>query len=230
MNQEKIGKFIKKLRIKNNLSQLEFAEKLGVTPQAVSKWENGKNIPDISIIKQISKEFNVNIEEIINGEEKVKKSKITLILILLFIIISIVILIILNKSSNYQFKVLSSSCDSFNISGTLSYNNQKSSIYISKINYCGGNDNTIYKKIECNLYEKNKNIENIVSKAKDGKNMKLEKYLQNVEFTIDNYNRICKKYDDRSLFLEINAYDNSDKIITYKIPLKLSETCSNLNN
>ena len=49
MNQEKVGKFIKKLRIDNNLTQAEFADKLGVTYQAVSKWENGKNVPDIAL-------------------------------------------------------------------------------------------------------------------------------------------------------------------------------------
>ena len=62
MEQEKIGKFIKKLRKENNLTQKDLADKYGVTYQAVSKWETGKNIPDISLLKEISKDFNVNIE------------------------------------------------------------------------------------------------------------------------------------------------------------------------
>ena len=45
MDQEKIGKFIKEIRIKNNLTQKDLAEKYGVTYQAVSKWENGKCLP-----------------------------------------------------------------------------------------------------------------------------------------------------------------------------------------
>ena len=53
MDQEKIGKLIKKIRIEGKYSQKEFADKYGVTPQAVSKWENGKNIPDIAILKEI---------------------------------------------------------------------------------------------------------------------------------------------------------------------------------
>ena len=57
MNQEKIGQFIKKIREENKLTQKELADKLGVTYQAVSKWENGKNVPDISIIKEMSKMF-----------------------------------------------------------------------------------------------------------------------------------------------------------------------------
>ena len=52
MNSEKIGKFIKEIRKKNNLTQKELADKYGVTYQAVSKWENGINLPDISLIKR----------------------------------------------------------------------------------------------------------------------------------------------------------------------------------
>ena len=49
MNQEKIGEFIKKLRQDNNLTQKDLANKYNVTYQAVSKWERGLNIPDISL-------------------------------------------------------------------------------------------------------------------------------------------------------------------------------------
>ena len=58
MDPDKVGKFIKELRKKNNLTQNELADKFGVTYQAVSKWENGKNIPDVSILKEIGKEYN----------------------------------------------------------------------------------------------------------------------------------------------------------------------------
>ena len=63
MNQDKIGNFIKSIRLDNNLTQKEFADKLGVTYQAVSKWENGKNIPDIAILKQICDEYNIDTDE-----------------------------------------------------------------------------------------------------------------------------------------------------------------------
>ena len=53
VDQNKIGEFIKKLRTENHLTQKEFADKYGVTYQAVSKWENGKNLPDMSLIKQM---------------------------------------------------------------------------------------------------------------------------------------------------------------------------------
>ena len=68
MDVEKIAKFIKNVRLKQNLSQREFALKYGVTYQAVSKWENGKNLPDISILRQICKENNVNLDDIFDDK------------------------------------------------------------------------------------------------------------------------------------------------------------------
>ena len=63
MNQEKIGSLIKKVRKENNLTQQDFAKKYGVTYQAVSKWENGKNIPDIALLKEICGDYNIDINE-----------------------------------------------------------------------------------------------------------------------------------------------------------------------
>ena len=77
MDNDKIGKFISDLRKKNKLTQQSFADKLGVTYQAVSKWENGKSIPDIIILKEISKQFNVSIDELISGEENAIKKNMT---------------------------------------------------------------------------------------------------------------------------------------------------------
>ena len=77
MNQEKTGNFIKQIRINNNLTQKEFADKYKVTYQAVSKWERGINLPDNSLLKQISSDFNVSLDELYNGEfrKKQKNSK-----------------------------------------------------------------------------------------------------------------------------------------------------------
>ncbi len=46
MNQERIGKFIATCRKEKNLTQEELAEKLGVTSKSISRWENGKTMPD----------------------------------------------------------------------------------------------------------------------------------------------------------------------------------------
>ena len=68
MNQYSVGRFIAKLRKEKNLTQRDLAEKLGITNQAVSKWERGENLPDISILMELAKIFNVTVDELLKGE------------------------------------------------------------------------------------------------------------------------------------------------------------------
>ncbi len=68
MNQEKIGKFISKLRKEKRMTQSALAEKIGVTDKAISKWENGRGLPDISCLTLLSKEFDISLNELISGE------------------------------------------------------------------------------------------------------------------------------------------------------------------
>ena len=75
MNQEKIGKFIAKVRKEKNMTQQELAEKLNVTDRAISHWENGRRLPDISLLKELGDVFNVTIDEIINGERITEKNQ-----------------------------------------------------------------------------------------------------------------------------------------------------------
>ena len=69
MNQDKTGKFIAKCRKDKNMTQEQLAEKMGVSINAVSKWERGLSFPDVSLYKSLCKELNINIEELINGEK-----------------------------------------------------------------------------------------------------------------------------------------------------------------
>lgn len=229
MDQEKFGKFIKEIRQKHNLTQKEFAEKYHVSYQAVSKWENGKNMPDTALIKQISEDFNISLEELYNGEFKNKKKKrfILLSVLILLIIIFIIIFLTLFKEEDFQFKTLSANCPNFTISGNIAYNDKKSAIYISNIEYCGGEETEKYKNIECVLYEKNGQTENEISsyKYKGKDKIDLEEFLKEVTFTIDDYEKTCKVYKDNTLFLKVNASDDKHKITTYEIPLKLDESC-----
>ena len=73
MNQDKIGKFIAKKRKEKKLTQIQFAEKLGVSDRSVSNWENGKNMPDMSLFPIISKELNITINDLMSGEIVEKK-------------------------------------------------------------------------------------------------------------------------------------------------------------
>ncbi len=74
MNQDKIGKFIATLRKEQKLTQEELAEKLGVTDKSVSRWENGKNMPDVSLFESLCKELNISVNELLKGE-KIENNK-----------------------------------------------------------------------------------------------------------------------------------------------------------
>ena len=234
MNPDKVGKFIKKLRKDNNLTQKDLADKYGVTYQAVSKWENGINLPDVSLIREMSKDFNISVEDILDGEisnsskERHSNKVLYIILLILFALIIIFIFHLINDNnkSTYSFKTFSSTCSEFKVSGSIAYDKNKSSIYISNIDYCGGDDTTEYKEIQCNLFENqyNSNIKISSCKSVSGR-IKLEEYLDEVELNIDNYKQACSKYNDDSLYLEINATREDNKVITYKIPLSLNDNC-----
>lgn len=69
MNQEKIGKFIANSRKKQKLTQSELAEKLGVSEKAISNWENGRNMPDVSLFKSLCELLDISVNELISGEK-----------------------------------------------------------------------------------------------------------------------------------------------------------------
>ena len=68
MNQQKIGKFIASCRKEKKLTQAVLAERLGITDRAVSKWETGKCMPDISLIPELCEVLEININELLSGE------------------------------------------------------------------------------------------------------------------------------------------------------------------
>lgn len=70
MDQKQIGAFLKQLRIEKKITQEQLAEVLGVSGRTISRWETGSNLPDLSILVQISEYYDVEIKEILNGERK----------------------------------------------------------------------------------------------------------------------------------------------------------------
>lgn len=67
MNQYVTGAAIKELREKSKMTQLQLAERLGVSDKTVSKWETGKGYPDITLLEPIAQAFNISITELISG-------------------------------------------------------------------------------------------------------------------------------------------------------------------
>ena len=68
MNQEKTGAFIAQLRKESNMTQVQLADELGVTNKAISKWENGKSLPDVQLFQPICKLFHISVNELLAGE------------------------------------------------------------------------------------------------------------------------------------------------------------------
>lgn len=232
MNQEKIGKFILDLRKQNKMTQKELADKLNVTAQAVSKWENGRGIPDIEILQKISTEFNVNIDSILNGEKGKKKisMKYLLIILLVIILLGIVIYLLLN-SKDYNFTDIKSTSNNFKVNGVAAYSLDKNSIYISKIEYLDGDEEEKYVGMECTLYESHDNLEEKVSQCGSLKEEKqtpktLSELLKETEFKVENFSCTSKNIKNSNLYISINVLDTEGKITTYKVPLVLTGTCN----
>ena len=126
MNQEKIGKFIAENRKKKNLTQVELAEQLGVTDRSISKWENGRGMPYVSIFDDLCNILGISVNELLKGQylsnenvekvssqniieysnylKKKEKNKIIRILAILFLIIITFLFMLLLAFNKTFFK------------------------------------------------------------------------------------------------------------------------------
>lgn len=73
MDQKKIGSFLRELRTEKGLTQEQLAEHLNVAGRTVSRWENGNNMPDLSIVVELADFYDIDIRELLNGERKSEK-------------------------------------------------------------------------------------------------------------------------------------------------------------
>ena len=71
-----IGNNIKQLRQQKNMTQEQIAEKLGVTYQAVSKWENDISCPDITLLPSLAKKLGMTLDELLVGEEAAPRAEV----------------------------------------------------------------------------------------------------------------------------------------------------------
>ena len=221
------GKIIKEIRKNNNLTQKELADKLFVTYQAVSKWENNKSIPDIAILQKISELYNIDLNNLTNTNKK-KSNKLYLLIIIIILIIlsSIGILYLNNHSHDFEIRTIETTCNDFNLSGTIAYNKDKTSIYISEIDYCGLNKDQIYDKITSTLYQNENNKEKIIITNKEKNNLSLNDYLKDLTYHVNNYKSTCLDYNKNELYIKIELQKKNESTITYTIPLKINDTCN----
>ena len=156
MNQEKIGKLIAKLRKEKDLTQRELGEMVGVGYRAVSKWETGQTMPDISIINELSEILGISSDELLKGELVPKddnqriptaeidskslkngnKRKLLLLIVSLLMIIAIIgILIIRNNNKPVEYIIQSSSPNDYLVEGKLYIEGNNLNLKINKIEF-----------------------------------------------------------------------------------------------
>lgn len=231
MDSKKIGLFIKELRQKNNMSQNILAEKIPINREAISKWENGRTIPDSSTIIRLSEIFNVSIDEIMFGEYRSKENEkklqdinlmiyddrnlinkkynktakflVVSLIVLLIMIISFLLYYFLNSFDSVKIYTIESAPDDIYLTdGAVMLTGE--SIYFRLGNINGLDENKISKVI---LYYGNGN-KSIIYKTSSGKDALIRDFYDyNEYFEIKNKNI---KFD--SLFVDI-YYDNKVKTI-----------------
>ena len=132
----------------------------------------------------------------------------------------------------YQFKVLGTDSSEFDVSGVLAFSPDKSSIYISSIDYNNSSDNTEYKSLSCNLYDVNGDLKTKISSCEsDNSDVEtLNELLNSIDFTVDDYASSCRLFKTNQLVLEIKATSVDDKTVTYEVPLSFDDDCLGSTN
>lgn len=247
MDQRKIGKLIEKYRKQKKLTQKELANRLGVSNTAVSKWETGNNLPDISMLEPLSDVLEVDILELLKSQKsshedtsrkfvKVKKHK--LYKVILFILAFISTICITNtityskanyKLTNYKKKEtevysISTPVDSdIYLSGYIIFNDKNNLVILDQLRILNDEEINLSKVKEITITVL-ANDEILLTRKKsldDGK------YKTINELILDANNRIFKptinlkerKNDKLSINIGMVFKNNETRTITSKIIL-----------
>ena len=230
MDCKKIGEYIQLKRKAIGITQQDLGDKLGVTSKAVSKWECGVALPDVSLFKDLSEVLNIEIEELLNGEDNkeipVDKKKNIAIIVLssitfLLLIISILLgIFFYNNYDKVHVYELESNNKEFDLDGKIIVIGDKKFLALNNIKY--NLDKEIYfsnmayevKLFDSIIYKKDDlRLDDVVSGD-------LEKFLSEITFFVE----LKKEYDirvDDYLVLIINYMDDNNEIRYYEIKLKI---------
>lgn len=219
MNNKRIGKFLKELRLKNNYSQTELSELIYVTRQAISNWENGKATPDSEILIKLSELYNVSIDEILVGElsgeslqkftlnlldnnnkqrSKIKKLLLTLLLTFIIFVIGFLAYYFVSTYNSTQIYLLYGKSKSHVIhDGILIRTNQKIYIKMGEINKDDFDNISLYY-----INEKKKKI--VIYKGENIDSLIIENYKYSDMF------KKKLKYMKNNLYLDIQIKENKE--------------------
>lgn len=239
MDNDKIGKLIRELRRRNNLTQEQLADKVGVGFRAVSKWERGINAPDISNIYELCKIFNITKDELLSGKLKEKdnpdnknksKSKIIITISIIGVfIIALTSIFIYQNNRTYTYKIVSSETQQdYYVRGFIHFKKDKIFINLNKISFLNKDfSNTIIKNYE---YEITTGDEFVFGYGYIGMVSYMEEPITILEFTEKNKINFDiktklsqEKIIENGMKLKFKFLNHNDEIITEELILELTE-------
>lgn len=194
MDYKKVGILIKEKRIEKNLTQKELADMLYITDRAVSKWERGKSLPDISILKKLNEILDIDINQLLTIESNKSnhykdKSKKIIYLIVIFIIMMLLMLFLIIKKDDFSDNY---SCKK-ELNLMFSYNNR----------------NVYYNCLSDVFVEKVELREKVIDT-----NFNLENFINNLDvFTVEEDGSIMYSFDNYKILSCNMVNGNSDIII-----------------
>lgn len=234
MDYGKIGKYIKKKRKKIGITQDELGELLGVTGKAVSKWECGSAMPDVSLFIPLSNILKIEISELLNGEDRKdkpelvhKRKNILMIILTILTISSIVFTLIMGiyYRNNYDkvhiYKLMSADAD-FSVNGEILTVNNNNYIHIYNIGYLG-KDIINGSSLKYTFYYKDKIIfENNISGVcqDDSSKITVNKLFNSITISTNLQEPInySNKSSDFAVKIEVN---NKSKITNFYVKLRI---------
>lgn len=210
MDLSELGKYIAKMRKEKRLTQEKLADKLGVHPKTVSKWERGVSAPDIGLLSSLSDILEISVSELLNCKAKdidsntkdgaveaikyyTKKSKLKYVKVFLIILISLItifssIIIVIKYNEFHLYEIHSTNSD-YTISGYLGTNYEKSMLFINSIKFNDKNQGTdLELKIKELSFELNYGEKTLITSgfiADDGEEQFLSNILDNVLISIE---------------------------------------------
>lgn len=242
MDLNKVGSFIASLRKEKGLTQVELGILLNVNDKTVSRWETGKNAPDISMLNDLSEKLDISVKELLNGERNLEKDiniealkyynnrgkkriLISAIIAILIILLISILLFSINKYNQYKvFKVYSSNSN-LNLEGIVVLNPHRNIIVLRNIEYSDYNEGTTdeisSKSYYVKLLSNDKIIKNEIYNF--DKEMSLRDFLATYTLYVD---ELLKNSEDLisldNLRLELE-YQKNDKFQDISFDLNLAE-------
>lgn len=194
MKKEEISKFLKDLRLEKGISQERLANDLHVDRSLISKWERGICLPDITMLKELSNYYNLDISEIIKGKKSINKKYI----IIPVCLVITILLIIVFKNIYLGYKII-------NFDYNYDYGNQKIKLGVPKMSF-------MMKNNDRSFTFKNLRGSNVLESE-------IKKYLKTLNYST--CNDTIYYFDEKSNISIIN-YEVKSKILFSNIDYQIS--------